>query len=273
MSWLEQLFGVPKVAIGMVHFPALPGTPLYDEQGGLPRIRDRVRRDLTGLQDGGIDSVMFCNENDRPYTLNAGFETVAVMTAVIQELRPEIRVPFGIDVLWDPKAAIAIAKAVGGRFVREVFTGAYASDFGVWDTAPGEVLRYRRSIDATDVRLLYNINAEFAAPIADRPIGVVAKGVVFASLADAICVSGAMTGEQTNPIALQAAREALPETPIFANTGSTEHNVADLLAIADGVVVGTSLKVDGVTWNAIDPERVKRFMAAVRRVREPAVVG
>jgi membrane complex biogenesis BtpA family protein len=267
MSWMKELFGEEKVAIAMVHLPALPGSPLYDESGGMQLIRDRTAVDVAALQAAGFDALMFCNENDRPYIFQAGQETVAAMAAVIEELRPRLDVPFGVDVLWDPKAALALAKATDAAFVREVFTGAYGSEFGIWNTSPGEALRYRRQIDAEGVRILTNINAEFASPLGDRPLELVARGVALISLADGICVSGPMTGESIDRSQLRAVRDVLPGTTLFANTGVSEETVADILSVADGVVVGTSLKVDGITWNAVDESRARRFMDRVRSAR------
>jgi hypothetical protein len=277
VSWLNDIFGVEKVAIGMVHLPALPGSPLYDAEGGMELIRERTATDLRALEDAGFDGVMFCNENDRPYTFDAGLETVAAMSAVVGELRGGVSVPFGVDVLWDPRAALAVAKATGARFVREIFTGAYGSEFGLWNTSPGETLRYRRQIGASDVRILTNISAEFAAPLVDRPIAVVARGVALISLADGLCVSGPMTGASVDSSELRAVCDALSETVVFANTGVNESTVEDVLAVADGVVVGTSLKVDGITWNAVDAGRARLFMDRVRaaraRAKAPAAVG
>ena len=277
MSWLSAVFGAEKVAIGMVHLPALPGSPLYDADGGMELVRERTAADLLALQEAGFDGVMFCNENDRPYTFEAGLETVSAMSAVIGELRHNITVPFGVDILWDPRAALAVAKATGARWVREIFTGAYGSDFGLWNTSPGETLRYRRNIGATDVRILTNISAEFARPLVDRPIDVVARGVALISLADGLCVSGPITGASVDSSELQAVCDALEDTVVFANTGVNETTVADVLAVADGVVVGTSLKVDGITWNAVEVGRARRFMDRVRAARAgagaPAGVG
>ena len=112
-SWLIELTGKPKPIIGMAHLPALPGTPLYDANGGMGAIREAVRRDLDALQSGGIHAVMFCNENDRPYRLDADFASVAAMVDVIASLRGELSVPFGVNVLWDPKATLAVAVATG----------------------------------------------------------------------------------------------------------------------------------------------------------------
>lgn len=263
MTWLQTVFGVRKPVVGMVHLLPLPGTPRHDRAAGLPAIVDAARRDLMALQDGGIDSVMFCNEHDRPYTFQADPAVTAAMAGVIGMLHANIRVPFGVDILWDPKAALAVARAVGARFVREIFTGAYASDMGLWTTDAGGALRYRHLIAADDVHVLFNINAEFAAPLGSRPVATVAKSVAFSSVPDAICVSGPMTAHAVNAQDLIEVKEAVGDVPVFINTGARRDNIAELIRYADGVIVGSSLKVDGKTWNPVDPARVCDFMAAL----------
>ena len=159
----------------MAHLPALPGTPLYDAAGGMRHARDWVARDLEALQGGGIDAIMFCNENDRPYRLDADLASVAAMADVVASLRGELSVPFGVNVLWDPRATLAVAAATGAAFAREIFTGAFAGDFGLWVRSAGDAFRYRREVSAEGCRLLFNINAEFAAPLAPRPLADVAR--------------------------------------------------------------------------------------------------
>lgn len=265
-----ETFGARKPVIGMVHFPPLPGTPLFDGDAGIDGIRASVLADLEALQDGGIDAVLFGNEGDRPYLAEAGMETVATMASVIAEVKPRLKVPFGVDVLWDPKAAIALAMATGARFVREVFTGVFAGDLGLWTTACGEALRYRRAIGASDVRMLYTINAEFASALDHRDIGSVTRSVVFSSLPDGICVSGPMTGQSGGLEQLGAVKDAAGAVPVFANTGVTAASVASILGVCDGAIVGTSLKREGITWNPVDVERVERLMAAARSVTSGA---
>jgi len=262
MNVLHSLFEKPKAIIAMAHFPAMPGQPLHDERGGVPAILDAVRRDLEVLNASDVDGILFCNENDRPYRTRVGPETVATMAAAVAYLGRETDKPWGVDVLWDPVAAIAVAKATGARFVREVFTGTYAGDFGMWNTDPAESLRFRHRIGADDVRLFFNITAEFAAPVAPRPIGVVARGAVFSSLADAICVSGAITGVGVDVEALREAKEAVGDTAVIANTGVRPETIGLLMSVADGVIVGTSLKYDGVTWNPVDSARVSGLLEA-----------
>jgi uncharacterized protein len=268
MSWVKEVFGVVKPAVGMVHLLPLPSAPQHDAVGGMTKIVETARKDLDALQRGGIDGVMFCNEHDRPYSLSADPAVVSSMAFVIGVLREELRVAFGVDVLWDPRAALAIARATGGQFVREIFSGAYASDMGLWNTDVGGTFRYRRQINAEDVRVLFNINAEFAAPLAPRPLREVAKSVVFSSVPDAVCVSGAMTGESVSLENLNTVKEVAGQVPVFINTGARRDNIAELIQYADGVIVGSSLKVDGYTWNPVDYNRVKEFMTAIREARQ-----
>src|SRR5215213_2598352 len=208
-SWLSELTGKTKSIIGMVHLPALPGTPLYDAVGGMAAIRNWAQRDLETLQAGGIHAVMFCNENDRPYRLDSDFASVAALTDTVASLRSELSVPFGVNVLWDPIATIAVAAATGAAFCREIFTGAFAGDFGLWVRSAGDAWRYRRQIGAQNVKMIFNINAEFAAQIAPRPIADVARSVVFSSTPDAICVSGPITSQAADASSLAEVTAAI----------------------------------------------------------------
>ena len=264
-NWLQELTEKPKTIIGMVHLPALPGTPLYDAGDGMRGIREWVRRDLEALQAGGIHAVMFCNENDRPYRLDADFATVAAMTDVVASVRDELSVPFGVNMLWDPRATLAVAHATGAAFCREIFAGAFAGDFGIWERTAGDAFRYRREIGAESVRMLFNINAEFAQQLAPRPIAEVARSIAFSSMPDAILVSGGITGRAAGESTVAEVADALAGTdvPLLVNTGFNRSNAADLLRYADGAIVGTSLKVDGITWNPVDRARVRELIEVV----------
>ena len=255
-----------KAIIAMAHLGALPGTPLYDADGGMARLIDGVVADVEKLQAGGVHGIMFGNENDRPYQFHAPAECVAAMTAVISAVKPLLKVPFGVNYLWDPSASVAIACATGASFAREIFTGLFASDMGLWQPNAADALRLRRNLGRPDLKLLFNINAEFAASLDTRPIELRAKSAVFSSLADAILVSGPLTGEPAETSDLRKVREAVTTVPVFANTGVRIDNVEEVLAIADGCIIGTHFKVDGNTWNPVDGERVKRFMDAVERL-------
>lgn len=266
MEWISELFKTEKPVIAMAHVPALPGTPRYDEKGSINALISHVKEDVMHLIEGGVDAIMFCNEDDRPYVFEAGIEQIAAMTRVVTETAPK-KIPFGVDFLWDPMAAIAIAHATGASFIREVLTGTYESDMGFWSPNAGQVLRFRRNIGAQNIRVFFNVEPEFCSSLGGRLPALRAKSVVVSSLADVILVSGPMAGEEPQLSAIQEIKSAVPETPVFLNTGAKINNVGDFLKVADGVIVGSSLKINGYTWNKVDPERVSQFMKSVSQAR------
>jgi membrane complex biogenesis BtpA family protein len=265
-DWMHTLFRKTKPVIAMAHIPALPGTPRHDQAGGMAKLVDLVRADVERLVTGGVDAVMFCNEDDRPYVFKAAVEQVAAMTRVVTECAPK-DLPFGVDFLWDPCAAIAIAHATGAAFTREVLTGLYESDMGIWAPPAGEAMRLQRNIGAGRVKVFYNIVPEFASALGTRSIAHRAKSAVVSSLADAILISGPMAGEEPPLQVFEEVKAIIPTIPVLVNTGAREDNVAQFLRVADGVIVGSSLKEGGHTWNRVDPDRVKRFMERVCAVR------
>jgi membrane complex biogenesis BtpA family protein len=266
---IKELFNVKKPVIAMAHLPAIPGTPRYNSSRGLEGILESVRNDLQVLVEGGVDGILFCNEDDRPYSFHAGFESVAVMTRVVSELMPT-QIPFGVDFLWDPMAAIAIAQATGAAFMREVISGVYESDMGLWQPDAAAFYRYRRKINAEHVRIFANITPEFASSLGTRSVHERARSVVVSTIPDAVLISGSMAGSQPDLATLKEARAAVGETtPLFLNTGAKADNIQQFLSVADGVIVGSSLKVDGYTWNPVDPARVEHFMKQVVEIRAP----
>jgi BtpA family len=176
---LEERFGTAKPVIAMVHFPGLPGRPRHDRDAGRNRLLDVVGRDLEVLQDAGVDALLFCNENDIPYQLAVGPEIPAAMAAVIGELHPSIRVPFGVNVLWDARASLAVARATGAVFIREVLTGVYESDMGMIAPSLGDLAAYRDAIGASDVALFGNITPEFSSTLGTRTVAERARSASF----------------------------------------------------------------------------------------------
>lgn len=266
MDRLTRLFGIPKPVIAMMHFPALPGRPLQDVAGGPDALLAPLARDLEVLQEAGVDGLLFCNEKDYPYQLKVGPEIVAAMAATIGRLRTGVHVPFGVNLLWDPIASLAVARATGATFIREVLTGVYESDLGMIRPNIGEVAAFRANIGARDVALFDNISPEFSSALGNRTIADRARGAAFLEM-DAILISGWAAGSPMAMNDLVTAKEAAPETPVIANTGVRIENIAEILEVADGAIVGTSLKVDGITWNPVDRERALRLMDAVRSLR------
>ncbi|MFC5650519.1 BtpA/SgcQ family protein [Paenibacillus solisilvae] len=271
MTWLKDIIGTEKAIIAMCHFLPLPGDPYYDKEKGMEYVIEMARKDLLALQEGGVDAVLFSNEFSLPYLTDVKTETVAAMARIIGELMSDIKVPFGVNVLWDAKKSLDLAAATGAKFVREIFSGVYASDFGLWNTNVGETIRHQHRIGAGNVKLIYNIVPEAASYLADRSIESIAKSTVFNNRPDALCVSGLTAGSITDSQILKLVKNTVPDTVVLANTGVRLENLEEQLSITDGAVVGTTFKYEGKFENHVDINRVKAFMDKVKSFRKPLI--
>ena len=223
-------------------------------------------RDRDVLLDAGFDAISISNEGDRPYLTSVPVETVALITYLASELTRDLEIPVGCGVLIDPRASLAVARAIGARFIRITYA-VEAGAFGIVVQSPGELLRFRREIGAEDVELVVNYSAHFASSVDTRPITEIARTYSALSQPDAIQVHGSGAGVMPVLDDVKAIRETVPDVPVLVASGVGEDRVGEVLADADGIIVGTSLKRDGYIFNPVDPERAKRFMEEARAAR------
>lgn len=268
---LASVIGLPagtaRAVIGMVHLRALPGSPRWD--GDMAALVRAALGDARALAEGGADALLVENHGDVPFTARrVDAATVAGMALVVGELRREIALPVGVNVLKnDVRSALAVAAATGARFVRvNVHVGAVAADQGIIESEAHDTLRYRRLL-GVDVAILADVQAKHGMPLAPVPLELEARDCFTRGLADALVVSGAATGEPTPMADLKRVRGAVPEAPLLVGSGATPETVAELLSVADAVIVGTSIKRDGRLANPVDVERVRRLVAAARGAR------
>jgi len=257
----------PRAVIGMVHLRALPGSPRWDgDMGGVVRA---ALDDARALAEGGADALVVENHGDVPFTAGrVDAASVAGMAVAIAEIRRQLSLPVGVNVLKnDVRSALAVAAATGARFVRvNVHVGAVAADQGVIQSEAHDTLRYRRLL-GLDIRILADVQAKHGMPLAPVPIEQEARDCWERGLADALVVSGVATGQPTPMSDLKRVRGAVPDAPLLVGSGATPETVAELLSVADAVIVGTSLKRDGRLANPVDVERVRRLVAAARGAR------
>jgi hypothetical protein len=251
----------------MLHVPALPGSP----QNSLPfdEIIDRVMRDAEALASGGIDGLIIENFGDAPfYPRSVPPHTVAFMTAVGCEVRRRFKHPLGINVLRnDSESALAIASAIDADFIRvNVHTGARLTDQGLIEGTAHDTLRYRKLL-GSDVKIFADADVKHSAPIAVRDLKDEVEEIVSRGCADAVIVTGSATGRQAALDDLEIAKEAAGRTPVFAGSGVDATNVAAVLRIADGLIVGTAFKQDSIIANPVEAERVRVLMEAVHIVK------
>ena len=263
--WTDELFGAVKPVIGMVHIQALPGTVLYDSAAGLEKVLEHARQDYESLVEGGISGVIFCNEFDKPYSMGVEPHIVAAMTHIVsQVIRGGSPIPFGVDIQWDPKAALAVARATGASFIRGIVCGTYCGDYGILAPDTEGILAYRHKIGADHVKILSNLVPEFSSCLDSRDIRLRAMTAVKSSLVEGLCVSGAMAGTQAPYEQLQGVKECIHEAAVFANTGVNFDNIDRILAIADGCCVATCLKKNSDPRERVDEENVRKLMKKAR---------
>ena len=267
---LVDLFKAIKPVIGMLHVPALPGSPRNTL--ALNAIVDWVLKDAEALADGGIDGMILENFGDVPfYPGQVPPHTVAFLTALGCEVRrPGRRFdrPLGINVLRnDPAGAMAIAAAAGAEFIRvNIHTGARLTDQGVIEGMAHETLRYRKLLGC-DVKIFADVEVKHSARLARRDLAVEVEEALSRGCADAIVVTGAATGRQTAVEDLKIAKAAAGDAPVIAGSGVDVASLAAVLEVADALIVGTAFKQDSVATNAVDAERVSTFMRAVAGFR------
>ena len=261
MSRFSAVFGDGKAVIGVIHLPALPG---YPQSPGLDAVLARTLRDVDALERGGAQGILVENDDDRPMRVEAAPETTALMTRATREaVVAAAKSAVGIEILLnDPMASLAVAKASGAAFIRTDYFvdpmerpehgSAMAID-------PEGLVAYRRQIGAEDVLILADIQVKYATMVVERSL-TESAALAAAHGADGIIVSGLVTGQAPHVDEVAAAKQGAGSVPVLIGSGTDADNVAALLRVADGTIVGTSLKDGG----DIVADRVATLVAAAR---------
>jgi membrane complex biogenesis BtpA family protein len=269
LTSLKEMFGVEKPIIGMVHLLPLPGSPGYKGYG-MDEIIEYALRDADALVSGGVDGLIVENMWDLPYYVGMDVppEEMAAQAVVARVVVEAVEVPVGINVIHNGgRVTLAVAVAAGADFIRVcLLTGARVWDTGEFDRGcAAELLRWRRNLGAEHIKIFADVDKKHSVAFPGIDLATHIEWTEF-YLADAIIVSGKMTGVAPELEKVRRARE-LATRPILMGSGTTADNIAQFLQYADGAIVGTDLKVDGIAENPVDVERVKRYMEAVEAAR------
>lgn len=261
-----ELFRTGKPLIGCVHLKPLPGSPGYD--GHFLDLLDAALNDARSLEEGGVAGIIVENFGDAPfYPDNVPPETIAVMTRLVTEIRKAVRVPVGVNVLRnDARAGVAVAAATGAGFVRvNVHTGAMVTDQGVIAGRAHESVRLREVLRSRTL-LLADVRVKHAAPLAELDIVDEAEDAVLRGHADALIITGAATGRKADLALVAELKARLPKTAILVGSGVTLETIEEVLAVADGCIVGTALKFDGDIAQPVERRRVRAMADIADRV-------
>lgn len=270
---IGEIFGRGKALIGMIHVPPLPGAPRY-RGAGMAAILDACLRDAEALVAGGLHGLIVENHGDIPFRKpdRIGPETAACLAVVTDRLAQRFEVPLGVNVLANAAIpAFAVAAAAGARFIRvNQWANAYVANEGLIEGEAAEALRYRAALKAEDVKVFADSHVKHGAHAitADRTIAELTRDLAFFA-ADAVIATGQRTGDSATMEEIDAIAAAT-HLPLLVGSGVTPANVAAILSRTRGAIVASSLKVDGVWWNPVDPVRVRALIDAARPALEAA---
>uniref|UniRef100_A0A8C6SY29 Zgc:162297 n=1 Tax=Neogobius melanostomus TaxID=47308 RepID=A0A8C6SY29_9GOBI len=268
MTFLNLFGRLKSVVIGMIHVKALPGTPLSSLR--MSEITEEACREAEVYCDAGVDGLIIENMHDIPYTFGVGPEVCACMTAVCSAVRglcPSL--PLGVQILSSAnQQALAVALASGLDFIRaEGFVFSHVADEGLLNACAGDLLRYRKQIGAEHVKIFTDIKKKHSshALTSDVSIEETARAAEF-FLSDGLIITGTATGVQAEPQQLKEVSRAV-KIPVLIGSGVTYDNVEDYIE-ANAMIIGSHFKKDGHWANAVDPERVKRFVKKIQHLRQ-----
>ena len=263
---MKSLFPRPKPIVGVIHVGALPGTPRSSQT--VAELITSARNEARLYRESGVDGVIVENMHDVPYSRGeVGPEIVAAMTAIATEVKAECGLPLGVQILAGANIeAMAVAHAADLDFIRaEGYAYAHVADEGLLQASAARLLRFRKLIGATRVQVWADVKKKHAAHAitADVSLGETAETVEFMGAACAI-VTGSATGR---PPAIADVQEAKSHCrlPVFLGSGITENNIAEFYDTADGFIIGSAFKIDGLWSNTVDPLRVASFLKAIQR--------
>lgn len=264
---LGDIFRTAKPVIGMVHCWPLPGAPGYTGYG-VQAIIDAARRDAVALAEGGVDGLIVENMWDIPFRAGPQVqpESIAAQAVVAAAVRREVTLPLGINLVHNGGVALlGIAIAAEADFIRVcMFTGAGVWDAGEWDEGcAADLVRRRTELHATRIKLFADVDKKHSVRFPGIDLATHIEWTRFFG-ADALIVSGRMTGDAPDIGKVREAKALAGDRPLLIGSGADERNIAAFLQAADGVIVGSSIKHDGRIENPVDLERVRRFVAAAR---------
>jgi membrane complex biogenesis BtpA family protein len=268
---MTALFPTPKPVIGVIHVGALPGTPRGSKS--VAELVKEAKEEARVYRECGIDGVIIENMHDVPYLKGeAGPEIVAAMTAIGVEVKSECQLPVGIQILAGANIeAMAVAHAAGLDFIRaEGYAYAHIADEGLIEASAAKLLRYRKMIGAERVQVWADVKKKHSAHTitADVSLGQTAETVEFMG-ADCVIVTGSVTGEAPQVADVKEAKSHC-HLPVFLGSGISQANIDQFYNEADGFIIGSAFKLEGLWSNTIDPARVTRFKKILNQLKANA---
>jgi uncharacterized protein len=260
----KRIFGKERnVIIGMVHCLPLPGTPRYD--GDSRRIIDQAVNDALTLQKAGVDGIIVENMGDDPFGIEMDSEQAIALAAISALVKEKVSIPVGIDAAMnDYRTSISICKAIGAQFVRiPVFVDTVAYSGGIIQPCARQATYFRKHLGADEVAIFADIQVKHSHMVIPGVTIEDSARMAQDSGADAIIVTGTRIGIETPMDIIQRAKKVV-SVPLIVASGVKESNIKDQMDVADGAIVGSSLKIGGVISNPVSFDLTKKLIDRMR---------
>lgn len=266
-----QLFepGRPTV-IAALHLPPTPASNHPFAQS-VDQIREFALRNTEKAVKAGVPALYIQDLGDFPLSPEPQPHTVAMMAAVGAEIRNAFpSLVLGVCMMSHAsREPLAIAQAIKAQFVRiKVYVGTMIKAEGLVHGCAYDAIQYRSLINADQVQILADVYDRTGQPLGRMPLVEEARQAAVFGRADGLILTGFSVEESLEM--LSEVRNANFTTPILLGGGATAENVADVLELADGVIVSSAFKsISGWTREAMLAEweypKIKAFMDRVNQ--------
>lgn len=258
----EKIFSTEKPVIAMCHLLALPGDPQYNGIAGIEHIINYAKNEIEILQSNGVDGLLISNEFSYPYSQNISKLTVATMARVIGELKNFIKIPFGVDCMYDAFSTIDLAVATDAKFYRITLNPSDSYNYELGKSPLGDYLRYENANNST---CFINIEPSVRLSLKSKNIERLFNAILVQANPEVLCISSESMAYLTDK-KIELYNQIKDKTKIICDGGCNKSNVQKIFKHANGVIIGTALKKDGNLQNSIEASRISDFIDCIHHI-------
>ncbi len=250
-----------KFLAAMIAVLPLPGSPLYD--GDDRKVINQALSDLEVYKKAGVDSILLENDHDLPYIQPPlDDKAIALMTEICKEVRKRFNGPIGIQMLEAANiTSLEIAANADLDYIRvEAFVFAHVGGSGIINGSAGKILRRRKELNAEHIKVFADVKKKHGSHSLTIDLDIkdeIMQAEFF--LVDGVIVTSQFTGVNPDKNDLIKAKEAT-KLPVLIGSGMNANNITEYLPLADGFIVGSYFRKDGMFLEKLEPERLNRFM-------------
>ncbi len=263
---LHQMRTGKRPIIAMIQAPPLPGSA-RSRGGDKAALLDSLLADARVAAEAGVDGLMIQNLGDLPVAHHVTPAQLAWMTVLATAVAEAVALPLGLNFLEnDAEAMLAVASAVDLDFVRlKVFVGTMVTPAGLVDGCAHAAHAARAALGCEGIAFLSDVHDRTGTPLGGRSLMSDVRDAVDLGQADALVLTGDSVSQSLE--FLGQAQRRFPAVPRILGGGSARDNLAESFAVADAIMVSSSLKDSGDPFGRFVPAHVHAYMDEARRLR------